>query len=133
MRRRNVRIERMSDEGDAARPEARVLVGAWDLLGEFRREGAVDGRGVAADLLAHAAGHERHDPSAAVVAAMVPARPRGLHEAAGGLSFTSWKSLGRILDRLEARADQPLELGEPGAGAVLPRLAEGLGRAGLLG
>ena len=77
--------------------------------------------------------HQRHDPAAAVSAAMVLAGPRGLHEAAGRLALAAGKPFGRVLDRLEARADQPLKLGEPGAGALFPRLAEGLGEAGLVG
>ena len=36
---------------DAGGPEARILLGAWDLLAEFGREFAMHGRDVDADLL----------------------------------------------------------------------------------
>ncbi len=123
----------MGDEGNAACPEARVLVGARDLLGEFRREGAIDGRSVAADLLEHAAMHERHDAAAAVGAAVVLARPGGPLEAAGLLPFAAGHAFGVILDSFEAGTNQPLKLGEPGARAILPGLAEGLGEVSFFG
>ena len=66
MRGRRVRVLGMGDEGDARGPEARVLIGAGDLRGELLGEGAMHRRGVAADLLEHAAGHQRHHPAAAI-------------------------------------------------------------------
>ena len=80
---RNVRVPRMRDHRDAGRPEARVLGRARDLAAELRREFAVHGRDVDADLLEHAAAHQRHDAAAAGRAAVVGARPGLAREAAG--------------------------------------------------
>ena len=55
VRGRHVRVVRMRDERDAGRPEARIVLGAGDLLAELGRELAVHGRGVDAGLLEHAA------------------------------------------------------------------------------
>ena len=121
----------MGDEGDAGGPEARVLLGAGNLLGEFGRKGPVHGRGMAAHLLEHAARHQRHDAAAAFGAALLAARPRRLHEAAGRLALATGKAVGRILDRFERGADLIPQMLEPGAGALLPRRAEGLGQVGL--
>ena len=74
--RRHMRIVHVGDERDAARPEARVLLGAGNVLAELGRELAVDGGDVDADLLEDAAVHLRHDAAAAVGAAMVGALPR---------------------------------------------------------
>ena len=62
---RHVRIVRMRDQRDARGPEARIVVGAGNLLAEFRRELAVHGRAVHADLFEHAAVHHRHHAAAA--------------------------------------------------------------------
>src|SRR5262245_61167936 len=119
MRRRRIRVHRMRDERDAARPEARVLVGAGNLLGELRRESAVHGRGVTAGLLEHAAGHHRHDATASVAAGMIRAGPRLAHEAADLLLLATGKPFGFVLERLEARAEEIAQFLEPGAGALL--------------
>ena len=63
--RRHVRIPQVRDQRDAGGPEARVLLGAGDFLAEFRRELAVHGRAMHADLLEHAAVHHRHHAAAA--------------------------------------------------------------------
>ena len=131
MRGWGVWVRRMGDEGDAARPEARVLVGARDLLGEFRREGAIDGRGVTADLLEYAAAHQRHCPAAAVIAVMILAGPGRLGEAARLLALAARKAVGSVLDCFEARADQPLQLLEPRSSARLAGRADGEGWLGL--
>ncbi len=126
MRGGHIRIYGMGDEGDAARPEARVLLGARNLLGEFRGKGAVHGRGVAADLLEHAAGHQRHDAAAALSPVLLGAGPRGLHEAAGGFARAAGKAFGLVLDPLERRANLVAQMLEPEAGTFFPRRAEGL-------
>src|SRR5690606_22133676 len=64
--RRYARRAHMRDEGDAARPEARILVRAGYLLPHLLGEGAVDGRNVDADLLEDAASHDRHDAAARI-------------------------------------------------------------------
>src|ERR1700690_2983486 len=46
-------------------PEARIVGGAGDLLSEFRREFAMHGRAMHADLLEHASAHQRHHAAAA--------------------------------------------------------------------
>ena len=63
--RRHVRIVRMRDQRNAGGPEARIVGGAGDLLAEFRRELAMHGRAMHADLLEHAAAHQRHHAAAA--------------------------------------------------------------------
>ena len=60
-----MRIVQVGDQRDAGSPEARVVGGAGDVLAEFRRELAVHGRAVDADLLEHAAVHHRHHAAAA--------------------------------------------------------------------
>ena len=72
---RHVRIVRMRDQRNARRPEARIGVGAGDVLAEFRRELAMHGRAMHADLLEHAAVHHRHHAAAARLAGMVGALP----------------------------------------------------------
>ncbi len=77
---RHVGIVRVRDQRNAARPEARVLLGARHLLAELGRELAVDGRDVDADLLEDAAVHHRHGAAAALA---LVALPRRALEAAG--------------------------------------------------
>src|SRR3990172_9891440 len=125
MRGGHIRIYGMGDEGDAARPEAWVVLGARNLLGEFRGKSSVHGRGVAADLLEYAAGHQRHDASAAVLAALLGAGPTGLHEAASGVARAAGKAFGLVLNPLEACADIVAQMLEPEAGTFFPRRAEG--------
>ncbi len=55
----------VGDQGDAAGPEAAVVFGAGNLLGEVGRELAVDGGDVDADLFEDPAAHDRHDTAAA--------------------------------------------------------------------
>ena len=71
--RRHVRVVQVRDQRNARRPEARVGVGARDVLAEFGRELAKHGRDVDADLLEHAPLHHRHDPAAAGSALADPA------------------------------------------------------------
>src|SRR5262249_5550770 len=94
----------------AARPKARVFLRAGDLLAEFGREFAVDGRGVDADLFEDAPAHHRHQPAATlsfiaqpVRALEAPRRPRGL------------RPLQRLLDPLEGAANAVAQFIEPGA------------------
>ena len=78
MRRRHARAAHMRDQADAARPEARIRLGARDLRAELRAELAPDGGDVHADLLEHPPAHHAHHAAAA-------ARPRpvGADEPAG--------------------------------------------------
>ncbi len=102
---RHVRVLRMRDERDARGPEARVVIGAGDLLGELGREGAVDGGGMHADLLEDAAMHQAHGAAATVGARVIGALPGRALEAAGrpiGKECGSWQV---VLDPLEGRAD----------------------------
>src|SRR3990172_12223765 len=130
MRGGHIRIYGMGDEGDAARPEAWVVLGARNLLGEFRGKSSVHGRGVAADLLEHAAGHQRHDAAAAVLAALLGAGPRGLHEAGGSFPRAAGKALGLVLYLFEACANLVAQMLEPEAGARVSRGAGGGRRGG---
>ena len=70
-----MRILRVGDQRDAGGPEARVFLGARNLPAELRRELAVDGRDMHADLFEDAAVHHRHDAAAARRAAVVGALP----------------------------------------------------------
>ncbi len=65
----------MGNERNARGPEIRVFLGAGNLLAELRRELAVDGRGVNADFLEHAAMHQAHRPATALGAGMIGALP----------------------------------------------------------
>ncbi len=109
--------------------------GSWSAPGicsrEFGGEGAVHGRGVAADLLEHAAGHQRHDAAAAVRAVLLGAGPNGLDEAAGRLAVAAGQALGVVLDLLERGANVVAQMLEPQPGTLLPRRAEGLRQAWL--
>ena len=101
----------MRDQRNAARPEARVLLGARHLLAELGRELAVHRRGVDADLLEDAAMHHRHDAAAALAVVALP-----VASARSGRAPT--RHAGRssvILDRLEGRADAVAQRLEPGA------------------
>ena len=95
----------MRDQRDAGGPEARIVVGAGNLLAEFRRELAVHGRAMHADLLEHAAVHHRHHAAAARRAGMIGALPRRAHEAAGRAIGQRRARGQRVLERLERRAD----------------------------
>jgi hypothetical protein len=103
MRCRHVGIQRMGDERNARRPEARIVVGARDLLAELRREFAVHRGGVNAGLLEHAPLDDPHDATAAGCATMILAVPRRAYEAAGG-TIAGGSVGGQIgLDLLEGR------------------------------
>ena len=123
---RHMRVVRMRDQRNARGPEARVVVGAGNFLAEFRRELAVHGRDVHADLLEHAAVHHRHHAAAAGRAGVVGALPRRAHEAAGRAIGERRARRQRVLERLERRADvvaQPLEPGRARALRASIRLA----------
>lgn len=71
----------MGDQGNPARPETRVLLGAGNLLAERVREFAENRRDVDPGLLENAAAHDRHDAAAAIPLAAgfigaLPAFPR---------------------------------------------------------
>ena len=112
---RHVGVPRVGDQRDAARPEARILVGAGDLLAELRRELAEDGGGVDADLLEDTAVHHRHDAAAAMIAVALPGAPL---EAAGRPRGLGTGQI--VLEPLQRRADAVAQGLEPGARLVLP-------------
>ena len=87
--RRHVRIVRMRDQRNAGRPEARIAFGARDFLAELRREFAVDGRAMHADLLEHAAVHHRHHAAATRLAGVVGALPGRALETARRIGRTA--------------------------------------------
>ena len=116
---RHVRILRMRDQRNAGGPEARILGGAGDFLAEFRRELAMHGRAMHADLLEHAPAHQRHHAAAARLAGMIGAGPGRAGEAAGGTVCERRARRQRVLDRLERCADVVAQAFEPGARAGL--------------
>jgi len=73
MHRRHMRVLRMRNQRNAGGPEARILGGARNLLAEFRRKLAIDGRAMHTDFLEHAPAHQRHHATAARLAAMIGA------------------------------------------------------------
>src|SRR6185312_2504811 len=104
MHRRHQRRARMDDERDAARPNARILLGAGNLLPEFRAELAPDGRDIDAGLLEDAAFEDRHRAAAAAAAVAVPAFARETLRFAGSEL---------VLDRFERGADAIAQRLEP--------------------
>ena len=118
--RRHMRILRMRDQRNAGGPEARILGGAGNLLAEFRREFAMHGRAMHADLLEHAPAHQRHHAAAAglrrydrcgsTACARSGRRARSAERRARRQ---------RVLHRLERRADVVAQRFEPGARAGL--------------
>src|SRR5579871_3155687 len=95
--------------------EAGILLGAGDLLAELRAELAVHGRDVDADLLEHAAAHDRHDAAASVFALLAALAPPGLAlERAGRQVAVRAGEL--ALDLLETGADAVAQAFEPGTG-----------------
>ena len=73
----------MGDDRNPRRPEVGIDVGAWNLLGEFRRECSKNGRTMHADLLENAPAQHRHASAAARLAGMVGSRPWVCLETAG--------------------------------------------------
>ena len=108
-----MRVLHVGDQRDAARPEARIFLGAGNILAELGRELAVDGGDVYADLLEDAAVHLRHDASAARDAAVVGTLPGRAHEAAGRLVAVLGGRRQLILDRLEGGGDAVAQFREP--------------------
>ena len=121
MRRRDERRAHMGDERDAARPEARILRGARDLVAQLGREFARYGRDVNPDLLENLPAQDRNRPAASSrplpVLAIETARRPSLGACAGEF----------VLDRLELGADAVAELGKPRLGH---RASAGIGREG---
>ena len=111
----------MGHQRDAAGPEARVLLGAGDLLGELGREAAPDGRDVDADLLEDPAVHDAHDPAAARAFVVGVAIPGLALEAAGRDVGEAGRVVAGqlVLQGLESRADVVTQRLEPGSGARL--------------
>ena len=81
--RRHVRIAQMRDQRDARGPEPGIVGRARNLRAEFRREFAMHGRAVHADLLEQPPAHHRHHAAAAGLAGVVGAVPGRAHEAPG--------------------------------------------------
>ena len=106
----------MRDDGYAARPEARIVGRTRDPVPELGRERAVHRREVDADLLEHAALHDRHLAAAPVAAVFRGPLPDGALEPAGrsGASFVG------VLERLEGGAEPVAEGPEPRRSAFLP-------------
>src|SRR3982750_2614755 len=65
--RRDMRIARMNDERDTARPESGVLAGAGDAVAELGRKLSADRRAVDACLLEELAAQHGHDAAATTV------------------------------------------------------------------
>ena len=118
----------MGDKRNAGGPEAGTLLGARHLLGEFRRELAVDGRDVDADLFEHPAMHHRHFAAPPRCTGMVGAAPGFAHKSAGG--EVGIGALKLAFDGLECVADAVTQLTEPASG--LPLLALDVGGKGHL-
>src|SRR5690606_40461832 len=83
MHRRYQGILHVGHQRDARGPEARVLFGARNLLGELRREAALDGRDVYPHLFEYPAAHKAHDAAATGGTVIVLSFPAGALEAAG--------------------------------------------------
>ena len=112
--RRHLGRAHVRHQRDARGMEARVLVGAGNLLAELRAELAVHGRDVDADLLEHPAAHDRHHAAAAILARLAALALPGLAlEAAGRQVAVRAGELG--LDLLELGADAVAQGFEPGA------------------
>ena len=109
----------MGDHRNARGPEARIGFGAGDLLGEFRREGPVHGRGVRAHLFEHAPAQHRHPPAAAGRAGMIRAGPRRQFETAGFAGLFRKRPGAFPLQLLDHPDQAHLQRFEPGAGRRL--------------
>src|SRR5215467_5421184 len=97
----------MSDHGEAARPEARILRRSGNVVAELGREFARDGRDVDPDFFENMAAHDRNRPATAAralpLAALEPARRAKLGILAGEFVF----------DRLKCRAQTVAQLSKP--------------------
>ena len=110
VRGRAVGIFHVGDEADAARPEARIVGRAFDLFGKLRAERAVDGGGMHADFLEHAASHHAHHAAAAFGAG-----PWLALEGAGRLSVQRRDGRQLRLQPLQRGADVVAQALEPAA------------------
>src|SRR5476651_59405 len=109
---------------DARGMEARVLIGAGNLLAKLGAEFAEHGRDVDADLLEDAAAHHRHHAAAAILSLIWAVRlaralPRGALEFAGGRVVV--RSCELAFDLLEFGADPVAQAFEPGARDLFAR------------
>ncbi len=109
---------RMGDQRHARRPEARVVLGAGDLLAELRRELAMHGGSVDAGLLEHATRDQAHLPAASA-AARIGAGPRLAHEPARRLVAERRTGRQVRLQPLERRAQVVAQRLEPSPRALL--------------
>src|SRR6476661_1587727 len=99
-----MRIPRMGDQRDSARPERAAVLGPWNLLGEFGREFSVHRRAVNRGLLEKAAAHRCR----LAAAALTP--PWRASESAGRLTAAEL-----VLEALESRAQFVAQAFEPAA------------------
>src|SRR5262249_13387327 len=112
---RHVRAHRMGDDGDSGGPESRILLGALDLLAEFRREFAEHSRELDAGLLEQPAAQDRHHAAPARRSRGIGAVPGRALEASGRAAEELRRRLG--LERLEGGASLVPQRLEPCAGA----------------
>src|SRR6185437_8153475 len=114
---RNVRVLHVRDHRDAGGPEARILLGAWHRLRKIRRELAVDGRDIDADLLEDAALHHTHHAATCLASVFVESLCRCTDESAG----RSLRQLAGVflLDFFEGGAKPVAQCLEAFAGATL--------------
>ena len=93
--------------------------GIW--LAELRAELAEHGRDVDADLLEHAAAHERHGAAAAILAGSAPARAARPCARSGRAAARACVPVQLVLDLLEVGADAVAQACEPGRASSLRR------------
>jgi hypothetical protein len=110
----------MADQRNAGGPKPRIGVGAGDLLAEFRRELAEDGRDVDADLFEYAAMQDRHHPAAAVRSAVIAMAPGRANESSRGTIRERRGGRQAGFHGLECRADVVPQRFEP---CARPRFA----------
>src|SRR5262249_32729050 len=119
VRRGTVRIAQMRDQRNAGGPEARIVGGAFDLLGELGTEASMHRAHMDADFLEEASAHQP-DFAPALVECEVAPSP-GLFPDPPGLAGI--KRRGRlVLERLERRAELVAQAFEPFPGAGFPLL-----------
>ena len=112
---RHMRIAHVGDDRNAGRPEARVFGCARHLRAKLRRELAMHGRAVHADLLEQPSVHHRHDAAAALGAGVIGPLPGRALEAARLAGIERGRRV--ALERLERRANLVAQRFEPRAGA----------------
>ena len=118
-----MRIAHMGDQRDARRPEIRIIRRTGNLRTKLRREFAMHGRAVHADLLEQPPVHHRHDAAAPGLAGVVGTIPRRADETS---YVTGIERSGRVVFQLfKSRADIVAQLLEPGSRAGFAGLEQG--------